>query len=479
MVIAFCKNCGEKLEESIEFCPACGSPVKEENEIPSNTEKTYIETRTRAPVSFKRKVIYSIVGAIALLIIGAHFMISHLIDSDRHLQKIFNAIVDENGEDLFKELRISEGLIYNKSSFASYLKADNPQRLHNDLQNAAEQVKKTGLTEVVTNQSGNDLFRVKTESFLFFYSKIIIEPIASNLRIDTDLSHSELTIANQTYPLNGKPLNIKNILPAEYEIHLKGKNEYFESEAKIQVKDNDFGDNNAIELKTVNYSIVFAEDPTDSIVFINGTSTGKTGKEIGTLKPIFSDITEVYGVRKIADDKTEKSEVIQANRGETVNFVFKELLKAEEEKRKKEQEEAEAALVQTQKAVENQEKIKYASYVYSNFRNAYEQALNYQDFSYIEYYLYGSGPAYNELYDFIQENNDSVYRYRFITNEVISGEVHNDGVHLFVNEVFTFENHLGEITKYNRSKEYTLIEVSPGKYEIKEININDTRKSMV
>ncbi|WP_394239568.1 zinc-ribbon domain-containing protein [Niallia oryzisoli] len=479
MEIAFCKNCGEKLEESIEFCPACGSPVTEENAIPSNTEVTYIETRTKVPVSFKRKVIYSIVGAIALLIIGAHLMISHLIDSDRHLQKIFNAIVDENGADLLEELSISKGLIYDKSSFASYLKADNPQGLHNDLQNAVEQVKKTGLTEVVTNQDGNELFRVKNESFLFFYSKIIIEPIPSTLRIDTDLSNSELTIANQTYPLNGKPLTIKNILPAEYEMHLKGKNEYFESEVKMKVKDNEFGDNNAIELKTVNYSIVFAEDPTDSTVFINGKSTGKTGKEIGTLKPVFSDITEVYGVRKMADDQIEKSDVIQANRGETVTFVFQELVKAEEEKRKKEQEEAEAALVQTQKSVENQEKVKKASYVYSDFRDAYENALNYKDFSHIEYYLYGSGTAYNELYDFVYESKDSYYWYRFITNEVTSGEVDDDGVHLFVNEVFTFENHLGQITKYNRSKEYVLIEVSPGKYEIKEIHINDTNKSMM
>ncbi|WP_071392767.1 TcaA NTF2-like domain-containing protein [Bacillus tuaregi] len=479
MEMAFCKNCGEPLEESIEFCPACGSPVKEENVTPPNPETIPLETGTNAPIPFKRKVLYSILAAIVLLLIGTHFTISHWMDSDRHLQKIFNAIVDEDGEELFKELRISDGLIYTKSSFATYLKDDNPERLHKDLQAAVAQVKKTGLTEVVTNPSGRDLFRVKTEKFLFFYSKTIIEPISSTLRIDTDLSNAKLTIANQTFPLNGKSLEIKNILPADYDIHLQGKNEFFESEGKRKVEANDFGDHNGIEIKAEDYSIIFAEDPTDSIIFINGKSTNKTAKEIDTLTPVFSDKTEVYGVRQMAEDQTEPSEVVQANRGETVSFIFQELIKAEEEHRKKEQEEAEAALIQKQKAAEHQEIIKHASYVYSDFRNAYENALNYKNFSYVEDYLYGSGAAYTELYDFVYENKDSYYWYRFITNEVKSGEVHEDGVHLFVHEVFTFENHLGEKIKYNRNKEYILIEVSPGKYEIKEIRINTTKKNAI
>ena len=175
--------------------------------------------------------------------------------------------------------------------------------------------------------------------------------------------------------------------------------------------------------------------------------------------------------------KTEKSEEVNAASGGILTFKFPLLVKAEEEAEKKAIAEAEKVKVSAQQAEINEEKIYNASILYNDFRNSYEEALNYENFSYIENYLYGSGEAYTQLRDFIWDIEEYYYSYNFLTNEVLSGEVIDDKIHLNVYEVFNYTGEDGDTTRYERWKEYILVEVIPNEFQILKINIQDTNKN--
>ena len=65
----------------------------------------------------------------------------------------------------------------------------------------------------------------------------------------------------------------------------------------------------------------------------------------------------------------------------------------------------------------------------------------------------------------------------FSLNEVLSGEVIDDKIHLNVYEVFNYTGEDDDTTRYERWKEYILVEVIPNEFQILKINIQDTNKN--
>jgi len=475
----FCKSCGTTLQADEGFCPECGTaiivadPSPPSGNVPSRTKMVV----KKEPFSRKKKVLFSILAMLAVIVIGGHLFLMHLTDSTKQLQAIHNAIVDENGEALSKELTFSDETIYDKMSFVKSLKNNDFKALIDDLSSSMDTVKETGLTAIIVDQDGIELFRMNREKLLFFYSNIIIEPVTYSILVNTEILDSTLEIAGTEFKLDGKSITIDKVVPTDYEMVLSGKNPYFESTGKIFIDKPAFANPVEIDLPASEYSVSFADAPADSILFINDVSTEKLVKDIAQISPVFANGATFHAVRKLEDGKSEKSEEIVDAFGKTISFKFPLLAKAEEDAEKKAVAEAEKIEVSAQQAEINEEKVRAASYVYETFRNVYEEALNYKDFSSIEYYLYGSGTAYEEMKDFIKGIDGSYYSYNFITNEVKNGEVIDDSVHLNVFEVFDFENEDGDITRYERAKEYVFIEVSPEHYEISKINIKDTKKN--
>ncbi|MBO0589677.1 zinc-ribbon domain-containing protein [Sporosarcina sp. E16_8] len=466
----FCNECGKQLADGLVFCSSCGTPVSTTVDVAESMQKP---PASKKSMPLKTKVLLSALVILFMTAIGTHFTITYLTDGTKQLRNIYNAIVDENGEALFAELAVAGDTLYVKDSFTKRLNNGYLPVFFDELQEASERVKETGLTEILVDKKGIELFRVKYEKWLYFYSRVIIEPVSQPLVIETDLKNTILTIADKEFQLDGESIKINKVLPDNYTFTVNGKNTYMESTGTYNIDREEFEEAVVVSLPGSAYSITFNSELTDGIVYVNGTSTEKTMKEIDSITPVFGDGATFHAVRAIEGGKTEKSEKVIGKPGDSVTLVYPSLLKAQ----KSAESLAKAQKVQEEKAVGDRELIAQASAAYIDFRDAYEEALNDKSFYYVENYLVETAGVYKELKDFIAEADSTYYWYDFKINQVTEGTVEGDIIKLQVREVFVFENHLGVTTEYDRKKRYDLVETSPGQFKITAIHIKDTNRN--
>ena len=112
-----------------------------------------------------------------------------------------------------------------------------------------------------------------------------------------------MTIADEEFTLDGKPITISKILPDKYTLTLNGKNTYFDSEGTVQSTGTVFSESATISLSNTSYSIGFEGKSADSIVYVNGKSTDKSIQDIGIIEPVFGNKATFHAVRTIADGK--------------------------------------------------------------------------------------------------------------------------------------------------------------------------------
>ncbi|RWZ55112.1 trypsin-like serine protease [Halobacillus fulvus] len=105
------------------------------------------------------------------------------------------------------------------------------------------------------------------------------------------------------------------------------------------------------------------------------------------------------------------------------------------------------------------------------FRDSYEVALTYEDFSMIEPMLLDESDAYWELSDYIDEISGLGLFFDFISNDVTSVDIQEDYAVVSTYEVFDFMNAAGEWSVYERVKDYVVVADEYGYYQIAYIEI--------
>lgn len=105
------------------------------------------------------------------------------------------------------------------------------------------------------------------------------------------------------------------------------------------------------------------------------------------------------------------------------------------------------------------------------FRDYYEWALNEEDFFWIEDLLLPGSTAYYELEDYIREISGEGYLFDFISNSVTDIEIYDDFAIVSTIEEFDFYNAAGNVTYYERIKEYMVVIDEYGNYMITDIYI--------
>ena len=105
-----------------------------------------------------------------------------------------------------------------------------------------------------------------------------------------------------------------------------------------------------------------------------------------------------------------------------------------------------------------------------DFRRDYMNALNQDAFSYIAPYLIDSGPAYEELKEYMNSISSKGYQFDFLKDQVVSlEEIDKNLYRITTNEEFIFRNDSGEETLYDKTKEYQVQVVSENSLYIEEI----------
>ena len=481
MVGTFCKECGSGIGEGLAFCPSCGTPVpassvQATSEIPKRTKTP------RTAMKRKTKVVLSVIVAVCLLAVGTHIFISYFNDSTKQLKLIHNAIIDEDDESLFAEFVVPDDTIFVKDRFAKSLNTVELSGLFDELTRTVERVKDSGLTEIVVDKSGIDVFRVKYGKRFYVYPTALIEPIAQSLVIDTDLADTTFIIADQEFQLTGKPLTISHVLPDSYMLTLKGNNTYVETEESFMLERSSFNKNAEIQLSQSDYTIQLEGTPLDSIVFVNGKSTEKKLSDLPLIAPVFGEGATFHTIRTLEGGEAEESEKVVGLPGDSIFFTYPLLVKEEQEAKEREEaarlEREETARKEREKAEADLALIQEATETYQTFRSAYEDALNFRNFAYVEPYLNNTSNVYKEMKKFIADiDPNSFSEYTFSSNEVVEAEIVDNLIYLHVREKFNYTDER-ETLAYDRKKRYEFERKNNGSgLHINAIQIEDTKKS--
>ncbi|WP_431803890.1 TcaA NTF2-like domain-containing protein [Halobacillus andaensis] len=214
-----------------------------------------------------------------------------------------------------------------------------------------------------------------------------------------------------------------------------------------------------IEFPDQTYTI--QTDQPDATLIINGKSTSKTLSEFEELGPFPENEVVMYAERTNREGKIERTEEVTQNDTVWGSLPF------DFNQEDYEYEEDEDVIEEDNNSVDA------GNYV-MEFRNAYEEALNAVDYSYISSYLIEGSEAALELQDYLTEIDSQGYTFNFTHNEVTSLEQMDEETSIVTtNERFTFTDQDGKETFYDRVKDYTLISMDNG-LKITSIDINET-----
>lgn len=106
--MAFCSNCGSKLDDSVKFCESCGAPVKNTvNNIPAPKYKKTMTNESKKQAVKKKKRAPSIIVILILgltLIGGGVFVVLKILESQKPSIKPASQLMKEsfNVKDYFK-----------------------------------------------------------------------------------------------------------------------------------------------------------------------------------------------------------------------------------------------------------------------------------------------------------------------------------------------------------------------------------------
>lgn len=105
-----CPNCGADLKKGAKFCQSCGYKLQSKNISSENKSTTHtsqpipskpiqpqsVKRQNKKPMSKKNKIIYSVIGALAILFICFYAWGSNYYNRDNQISRIITSLKDPN-----------------------------------------------------------------------------------------------------------------------------------------------------------------------------------------------------------------------------------------------------------------------------------------------------------------------------------------------------------------------------------------------
>lgn len=457
----FCKDCGYQMEADKVFCPNCGAkslapPLAE----PVLTRETVKQSLPKKKMSLIKKVVLITIFLIIAGIIGTYFFFDNKYNAESKVTAFYNSIVNQDQESFYNYLDLKSTALYEPSIYLAYVEDQEHEKLLEDLKKHARQINSDGITRIVKHEDGTDLFRLTTEKKYFLFNELHIEPFYSDLTVKSDFNSLQFVFAGETRDLSSGDTTFSDILTGDYPATFTADNgEELTTTFTILPKED-----TSFSLVRSDYMITIESDQPDSILFINGESTGKPVKDIKEIGPYFEDEEiELHLSHKNEEGKEQLSNAAKVSPGESVELAF--------------EEDKEPVITGTaQSLVIKPVDVDEAKENFYSFRDAYEAALNYEDLSIVSSYLLIGSSAYNDTAEFIGDIGSEYYYYDFLHDEVLSAYIEGSVIKVDTYEEFNFTNHLGDTIFYQRTKTYTF-ERNSGSWLISKIDIDTTDTS--
>ena len=399
----FCRNCGEKYDESVKFCRKCGkkiiynedenndaleNEIKEENEV----KDKYIKENKKLPI------ILIILLVVFILCFGGFEFTSRVIFSSNKLINKFEESCNNNDIDQLKEILISEktGNILNENeieNLVGYFK-ENPSELSevcNDLK-----------SQSIIGSNKKSIYIRKANSILGQVGKkeIVLKPVDIKIYVPKD--NIKISIDDKEYTSEGKEyININSLYIGKYNIKAEYTNSFRNLEENIDIKINynDYQSEYSVfdDIKTLTIDTEYS----DAYVILNGENTGKTVAELNyTLYPMKSD--DKVSLEYTKDNKTfnSKSKLVSSNDYLYFNSI----------------EDLDNYLIQESfiKSFENNLERSVRELMQEYSQN-FAYAINNNNFENIAYILYPGSNIYNIQQDYINKMSLKDYYISFIS----------------------------------------------------------------
>lgn len=339
--MAFCINCGNKLNENDKFCENCGTPVElTENlqnkpynseiiesvqqtqfytqQIPYNQQPPVYGVPQQAKKRTKKPLIAAIVASIIVILgVVGFFVLNSITSKDSVISNFSKAIEQKDVNTLSKYLvssdsraKVDEASI---KAFLDYID-QNPAYL-NDLINTIKNPNSSNY--FIQNDSFADL-KLKTDGKVFLlFNKYVFEMQPYFLKIKTNYKDTEIYMDGKVVSKADSDdfsVQIGPYLPGLHKIKAVYKGEYtsLENEKDVKLVSSEVsGKNVNLDLALKGKTISISAGYNDAKVFVNGKDIGLTVQQVNE-----KDFGPVDSKTKIALQKefpwgTVKSEEVE------------------------------------------------------------------------------------------------------------------------------------------------------------------------
>jgi uncharacterized membrane protein YvbJ len=289
----FCKNCGIERKAGQKFCNSCGHPFEasglgETVQDPASNVGQRTAEPEKKPMSKKNKIIILSAVAAVVILFGAHKFIASLYTPEKTIDAFEQAVKSKNVKEAKKVISFEqfEG-DFKDGEIKSYLAY---------LKDYQSEISSTFSYEGVTagatviDDSNNELVRlVKGDKKFGLYQQYKIEALPFEIAVSANLDGAEVEYRENKQKLE-EDFTIKDVLPGDTELAGSYKGDYASLTATEKL---DFQDAYANELDIYldfegEYIDIYSNIE-DSVLFVNGKSTGKKVSDVDDFGPIPAD----------------------------------------------------------------------------------------------------------------------------------------------------------------------------------------------
>lgn len=446
-----CNKCNTEVSNNEKYCYKCGNKIE-------NTTFSHIGTRvsknSKKATSFLKEKSKKIMNKaknlsklqkILILSISVLFIVGITVVSIPQTQeKVINqfeeAIINDNPSKLKKIMISSDKRLNiteeNLGLIIEYYK-ENPSNLNNDIQYLRE------MYSVEDSTNNNNSFSIVKKKVLF-KEKCYIGINPRYIQLESTYKDAKIDLYNGEKLIEEdlKGGEVGPLLPGKYKLVISCDNEFAKTKASKEI-DLFYGElTNYINMEgTINNNKINSDEP-DAIIYINEKSTDKTVRQISTISGL-KDGDTVYGILKYKG-KSIKSNVVQIDGSSDIylNYEYTKPPSSEEVK----------------------DSVFTLIYDYLYY---FADAVNYNDFSYIEDLLSVGSNLYNEQKNNVPKFYEKGISERYVNHEIIDFNYNEDEGKgsITVKEVY-------EITKGDEQKE----KIFNNKYEFIFNDIDKTYK---
>lgn len=486
----FCVHCGIAISSSSEFCEECGtakdapgksvSPQVDDSTTEESVVANHASEKETKQVTLQqpkkrmarwKKILLFLLLFIIVLAIGTYKYLEKQYDPMNIVMQMDEAVIDNDADAFMKHIKVDNDAVFDKDAYFAYIKEEWDDAVKNNYVSLIETDKSSAnpLQKELLGRYDDPVFYVKNEKILFgLFTGYTLQAIPVEVTAITNLQGTEIQVSEDKFVIDdvSEEEVVGMFHPGIYEVETSAKTEYGDVTETVTFEiypDATFMD---VDFPVETYTIDIDHGFQDAILYVDGKSTKEKVSDIDELGPIPVDSkVTIFAEWKDGDGKVHRSKVINLGHEQSAYLYleFDERIALEEN---------------SLKDGEEEEQFEVAAFIL-DFRDAYEDAVNYTDYSYIELYMKQGSEEEEDLIEFVNDMKKADYYYDFKDNTVTSVQKKDkQNFEAKTNEQFRFYDADGIVYDYDRVKTY-YVEVIDDEYKIKEVKYNDTKKKKV